>query len=54
MFAKEEPTDSGDVKEPKTLRHVTLSLMDISLMDKMHSLSRSEFATDRAPARQNT
>ena len=45
---KEEPADSDDVKELKTPRQVTPSLVDISSSDKLRVLSSSEFATDRA------
>ena len=46
---REGPADSEDVTELKTPRRVTPSLTDISSSDTLHSLSCSEFTTDRAP-----
>ena len=45
---KEEPEDSGGVTTLNTPRQVTLLLMNLSSRDKLHSLFRREFATDRA------
>lgn len=45
---KKEPDDLEDVSALKTPRRVTPSLVDVSSSDKLHLLSRSEPATDRA------